>query len=233
MRILLLIALSLLAMNAKAESTWRFESVLGQCKYSEVGNYIWFNDLYPYKLDMSAGCALLAISKVNRNEGNTHLGWRLAYTNMGTANVDAIFPMRDEDQAAGLKLDGSGCAPSGHGCLGHGKGAQKARGFSIGVLIERDAFNLTWDAEGGVFVYEGAFHIDIEPVQPSKLGSMSFDFEGWQATPFIGLSARYGYLMVMYRVYGRIRAAEHGCGGCSGVANGTAYQALIGLSVPF
>ena len=75
--------------------------------------------------------------------------------------------------------------------------------------------------------------MSVQPQAPSNgFAPMNMDWRGYQATPFLGLTARYMDLFVMVRGYSRIRAAEHGCGGCSGVAGKSATQALIGISIP-
>ena len=231
MKLLAALILSILPLTAVAE--WRFEALGGQCSYSKVGNYVWYNEHYQHELDMTGGCALIGVSKVARNQGNLAFGWRIAHVDFGKANTNAVFPMRDDEQISVLP-DGSSCDPiTWSGCIGRGKGQQTARGVSFGLLAERKALGASWEVEGGLFAYEGAWRVHIEPETPSSFHPMTFDWEGYQVTPFIGFGVRYGYAMAMVRAYGRVRAAEHGCGVCSGVANGVGTQWLMGLSVPF
>lgn len=211
----------------------RFEALGGQCEYSYVGNFVWFNAAYPHDLDMTGSCALVAVSEVNGERLRT--GWRLAYVDTGLARTNSVFPMRDEDQAALTYPTGENCdANTGYGCIGRGYGSQNARGLSLGYVAEHDLWRATMGYEVGLFAYYGTWKVHIAPEAPStQEWALDFDWAGWQLTPFVGVSARYGYAMAMVRFYGRLRAAEHGCGWCSGVANGVGTQALLGLSVPF
>lgn len=216
-----------------ASAELRLEVLGGACKFGKVGNYVWYNEHYQHDLDLTSPCGIAAVSSVSRNLGTLHLGWRIAYVNMGKAKTNAVFPMRDDEQISVLP-DGSNCNPiTWNGCIGRGRGAQSAVGFSFGYLAQKDWLGATWDLEGGLFVYEGRWRVDIQPEAPSNFHPVNNDWEGYQVTPFIGMSVRYGYAMAMVRSYGRIKAAEHGCGVCSGVANGTTYQVLMGLSKPF
>ena len=223
----------LLLASASSSAELRFEALGGQCHYSKVGNYVWHNEHYPHELDMRSGCALIGISSVGRNDGNLALGWRIAYVDHGKATTNAVFPMRDDEQISVLP-DGSNCNPiTWNGCIGRGKGQQTARGLSFGVLAERKALGAAWEIEGGLFAYLGSWRVHIEPEAPSNFHPVTYDWEGYQITPFVGFGVRDGYLMGIVRFYGRVRAAEHGCGVCSGVANSVGTQVGIGLSVPF
>lgn len=218
--------------DARAET--RLEALGGECQYTEVGDGIWQNSKYPHALDMRDACALLAVSSITPHAGAMATGWRLAYVTLGKARVDAVFPMVDHEQALPA-FNGAACNSSTmSGCLGHGRGFQSARGLSLGYVLEDTVGPIVLGLDVGAFVYEGTFSIAIER-EPRSTAARWVDFHwtGWQATPYYGANIRYGYLMAMFRVYGRIRAAEHGCGGCSGVANGSGTQVAVGLSVPF
>jgi len=210
----------------------RFEVMGGQCRYGKVGNYVWFNDHYQHALDMTAACSMMGISRLTGSFGWSYLGWRVAYVDFGTARTNAVFPMVDTEQPS--HPGGSNCnAATLSGCLGRGIGEQTARGISAGVIAERDIWGARAGAELGLFVYEGAWRVAITPHPPGNFAPMRFEWDGYQATPFIGATLRYEHGVAMVRAYSRIRAAEHGCGGCSGVAGKMATQALLGISVPF
>lgn len=220
-------------MPGAARAQVRLEVLGGQCQYGKVGNYVWYNEHYEHSLDMTAACSLVGVSRITGAYGYTHLGWRLAYVNMGSARTNAVFPMLDAEQTTVLP-DGSNCnAANWRGCIGRGVGVQTARGISAGFIAERDLWGGRVGAEIGGFLYEGRWRISVAPQAPSQFQGYSEDWRGLQATPYIGVSARYGYAMAMVRSYLRIRAAEHGCVGCSGVAGKTATQTLIGLSITF
>jgi len=210
----------------------RFEALGGQCQYGKVGNYVWFNEHYDHQLDMTSGCGLIAISKVSEGAGRMHLGWRLAYVDMGAARTNAVFPMLDPEQP--FHPSGANCDPvTWQGCIGRGIGVQTARGISAGVVAEFDVWRARLGAELGIFAYEGIWRVTVQPEPPSNFAGYSTEWRGPQATPFLGATARYGYGLLMMRAYSRIRAAEHDCVGCSGVAGKAAVQALIGLTFPF
>ena len=228
-RLLGFMVIILLSTTAQAEL--RFEALGGTCQYTKVGNYIWYNDAYAHRLDMASRCGFFGISSISPVTRTLGHGWRLGYADLGTASTDAIFPMHDSEQP--LHPSGKDCDPiTLHGCLGRGIGAQTAKGFSLGYVAELDFDGSIFGLEAGAFVYEGRWQVKVTS-ESAAFPPMNFDWRGYQATPYAGLTFRYGYLMAMARVYGRIRAAEHGCGGCSGVANGPGTQVLLGLSVPF
>jgi len=217
---------------ALAGEGWRFEALGGQCQYGKVGNYVWYNDHYDHALDLTSGCAMLAFSKITRASGKLRFGYRVAYADLGAARTNAVFPMLDPEQP--FHPNGANCDPTTwKGCIGRGVGEQTARGISFGVIAEFDVKRVVVGAELGIFAYEGSWRVTVQPEPPSNFAGYSVEWRGPQATPFIGATLRYGYGMAMVRALSRIRAAEHGCVGCSGVAGKTAVQALIGLSVPF
>jgi hypothetical protein len=225
--------LTLLYSSPRSAAQVRIEVMGGKCHYGKVGNFVWYNEHYQHSLDMSPACGLVGVSKITGAHGYTHLGWRLAYVDMGSARTNAVFPMLDAEQESVLP-DGSKCnAATWRGCIGRGVGVQTARGISAGLIAERDVGGGRLGAELGMYVYEGRWRVAVAPEAPSQFQGYSEDWHGLQATPYIGATARYGYAMAMVRSYLRIRAAEHGCVGCSGVAGKTATQALVGLSVPF
>jgi len=221
---------------ARAESELHFEALGGRCTYTEVGDGIWFNVKYDYKLDMRAGCSMLAISSMGRNAGSLALGWRVAYVDMGTAHAFGVYPTVEAEQALPA-FDGLSCDPSTmSGCLMRGQVHQSARGFSFGYVAEWTVRGAQLGAEAGGLLYDGEVKIHLNP-EPAgtwpRPGWADLRWRGTQATVYIGATVRYKYLLVSARDYGRIRAAQHGCGHCSGVAGGPLRQMLIGLSVPF
>lgn len=205
-------------------SDWRVEAAAGGCRYTAAGDGIWWNSKYPHDVDMTSGCGMVSISRIVGNKG-----WRLAYIDLGAARSDAVFPMVDSEQAL-PPFDGSHCNKSTYsGCLGRGVGVQRARGLSLGYVVEHGFGKAMLGLEGGAFVYSGSWDVHIT----SEAGTMDFHWQGLQATPYVGFTMRYEYLFSTIRAYGSIKANEHDCGGCSGVTGGPASQALIGVSVPF
>jgi len=238
--LLLLSGLIIISIPAAAAAGMRFEALGGTCRYSEVGNYIWQNDKYEINKSLSSGCGMLAVSSVPRNAGTVAFGWRVAYTELGTASIMGVYPLVDEEQKLPA-FDGAACNPStASGCLGRGYASQSARGVSAGWVGEWRAGPLLVGGELGLYVYDGEFNVTL---YPEPKGARSVDWmsasgthirwRGIQATPFVGVTLRHEYLMAMVRVYGNVRAAEHGCGYCSGLAKGPLTQVLVGLSINF
>ena len=209
----------------------RVEALGGQCEYGKVGHRVWYSENYWHELSMQDGCVFLGLSSVDRGQGRMHFGWRLGYTDLGAARAAGVYPIKNEDEIT----DGRSCdLATGNGCLARGFGYQTARGVTAGGVVEFDAFKgSTIGVELGGFFYYGRWVVDVASYpDTSTFAGQHVDWAGWHATPYIGATFRYGYLMAMARRYERVKAAEHNCEGCSGVAGKEATQFLIGFSVP-
>lgn len=213
----------------------RLEVLAGQCRQDKIANGIWFQEGYPHSMDFSSNCAQVGFSFLTGSRGAWSFGWRFAYVDLGTMRFDSTFTMHDTEAALGL--DGSTCNPVDlTGCLGRGHGEQRSRGLSVGYLTERAIGPVVLGGDAGLFMYDGRFRASINGVGPAgapTFGYVHFDWRGFQVTPYLGATVRYGYLFLQARVYGRVRAAEHGCGGCSGFANGSARTLQAGLHSTF
>ena len=233
-RLLVIVFVLLFSMPAQAQEQPRAELLAGQCRQKPIGSGIWYVDGYPHELTMTSNCGLLSASTILLNGMKYDFGLRVALVQLGTIRVNSVFPMREDENAA--HPSGTNCNPADNlsGCVGHGFGKQSAQGLSLGAIIERSVNSWTFGAEAGGFVYYGEFSTTIHASQAgTAFQTMHLNWGGWQITPYIGVNVRYGWAMLMLRDYGRIRAAEHGCGGCSGFAQNHAIQALAGFSVPF
>lgn len=230
-----------LAWPLKARAEWqpniaggRLEVTAGQCKQDKIGNGIWYQDYYDHKLDMRAGCESVAVSWITgRNDKGWAFGWRLAYVDLGALRVHSTFAMRDDEQH--LHPDGTNCDPvTFSGCIGTAHGEQRSRGISAGYLAEHELGPVTLGGEAGLFMYDGRFRVGIDGHGAlSNSGRIYFDWRGFQVTPFAGATLQRGNLFVRARIYAKVRAAEHSCGGCSGFANGSARELHAGLSIKF
>lgn len=226
---LLLLALAALS-SAPAKADERAELLAGGCQFAPVGEGVWWQSGYQHELDMSSGCGLAAVSWIEQGRG-----WRLSFVNLGTARFRSVFAMRDEDAA--LVPDGSRCNPQTYAlCVGQGAGSQTARGVGLGRVYEAElGRGVVGGLELGALLYEGSFAVDVEPHPGSNFARqdwMVMRWSGLELAPFAGASVRYGYFMAEARLYGRIKAREHGCGICSGVAGGLVPQVLVGVSFP-
>ena len=233
----LLFTFVLVSINAQAAEAPRFEAGLGQCKYGAEGNGIWYVEQYPHTLDMTAGCGQLGVSRIERRFGRTGIGWRFAYVDLGVAHVDAVFPMRDEEHYLPV-MSGAGCdSVSLFGCLGNGMATQRARGLSLGIIAEHPIGPVNVGLDGGVFVYEGVFKVDIDAHPPGSWPAPAWahgiEWKGWRGTPYIGLTAQWAVLQISVRSYYAVHAREPGCAYCTGVASRSAQQAIVGITLPF
>ena len=162
-------------------------------------------------------------------------GLRVGYVDLGRVHVRAIWWMRDEDFHR--KPDGHSCDPvTMKDCLGRGALWQRVKGFTLGGLLERELIpHLRVGGEGGLYVYEGSFQVSVQPFPHPHTyqGGTSKVFSGWQLSPYLGLTVNSGYFMLAARRYFVIRAAEHGCGGCSGPTRGEVDMVYAGLQAHF
>jgi hypothetical protein len=216
------------------EKRWRLEALAGQCQAEPIGEGAWHSQYYPYELHLRSRCYQLSVSEITGQWHGWDTGLRLGYVDLGTMGLNALWWMRDEDFDS--RPDGMSCNPTTmQDCLGYGSLRQRVKGFALGGLLERDAMRyLRIGLEGGVFIYEGSFHVRAEPYpHPDTFTGWTGSYSGWQLSPYVGATINAGYLMISARVYTVVRAAEHGCGGCSGPTKGPATQITAGVSIPF
>ena len=231
-RIAALIAAAVLcAAPARADEPLRFEAQAGVCEHGRAGSGIWWNAAYPTEIDLRSACWSLGVSQVPWRAQGWSLGWRADYVDLGRYQADNVFALRDDEQFSGVTGEDCDLA-TGRGCLGRGRINGRTRGVSIGALAEHSAGALVLGAEAGVFLYYNWFAVAVtsypqdQPLAAMKWGDI-------QATPYAGITARYGVLIATGRVYGNVVAAEHNCPGCSGITHGPAWQVMIGLNGAF
>ena len=215
----------------------RLEVLGGQCQAEELGNGSWHHEYYPFELNLRSRCFQVSISELTGNWRGWDTGLRLGYVDLGSMRLNAVWWLRDEDLAG--RPDGMSCTLGIDGnpknCLANGSIQQRVKGLAFGGLLERDvARHLRIGFEGGLMLYEGAFDMWVKPYpHPDTYRGWSGHFDGLQLTPYFGATLNSGPFMLSARVYTLIRAAEHGCGGCSGPTKGPATQITAGLSLPF
>jgi len=243
--------ITILYSSPRAAAEPRFEVLVGSCDQTRSEKGSWWNDNYHTSIDLTTRCGQIGVSdtpwKARLFNSTWSAGWRLAYVDLGTIHTDSVMAMRDEDQFQ--NPNGSQCDPATNAnCLMLTTGGGRAQGVSIGGLLEH-AFGgfadpaeprsgLVFGAEAGLFVYHNSFNIDIEPVQANGGDApdihMNWDMaKGWLATPYVGANLRFVDLFVAGRIYQRVTAHKIGCGGCSGITKGPAYQLNVGISIPF
>lgn len=210
----------------------RLEFLGGRCQQDAVGDGIWYHSAFPHTLDTTSTCYAAGASAITATHGPWAFGVRMHYVDLGKITAAGVYPMNDHEFAA--PPSGRHCDPRTFtGCLGEGTGTQQAYGVSLGALVERGVgAGITLGAEAGAYVYHGTWAITVQPHGASQFPPVQVHWKGLEVTPYLGLTAQWGYLMAMGRVYTRIWANEHNCGHCTGFAYGPAYQLLAGVSIP-
>lgn len=212
----------------------RFEALGGQCKQTRDDRGVWWNDHYATNVDLTAACYQLGVSQTPWKWRGLDLGWRLAYVNLGPIKTDSVMASRDDEQMGPIMDGKTNCwRPSGNGCLWRTIGGGRARGVSFGGVAEKKVNGFVYGAEAGLFAYHNHFTIDIY-WHPSGDHFEKWDrARGWLVHPYWGLNLRRDWLFVAVRQYTKLTAHKSGCqGGCSGVANGPAWQVNAGISIP-
>ena len=243
--------LTVLYSSPRAAAEPRFEVLVGSCEYTRGEKGSWWNDYYPTSIDLTTKCGQIGVSdtpwKARLFDSTWNAGWRLAYVDLGLIHTDSVMAMRDVDQFS--NPDGSQCDPTTNAnCLMRTTGGGRAQGISIGGLLEHSIGDfadradphsgLVFGAEAGFFLYHNGFDIDIE-AHPAAGGqastiATSWDLaDGWLATTYLGANLRFADLFIAGRIYQRVTAHKTGCGGCSGITKGPAYQLNVGISLPF
>jgi hypothetical protein len=229
MRKLLLFPLLLLLVTSSAHAEWRFETLGGQCQYKLAGDGIWWNSGYSHGIDLTHSCTQFGFLHL-KESGAYWTGWRVDYVNLGSVNFASIFPMVDGEQFT-VQPDGSHCNHQTHsGCIGNSHGWQSTEGLSLGAVMEDRNYAVAFGMEGGIYAYYGKFHYSVST---PYMHHGEDTFGGWRASPYLGVSARYGYIEAQVRAYMGIKTHTPGCGDCTGITKGPVMQASIGLSVPF
>jgi hypothetical protein len=231
-RIAALIAIAALAAApAQADEPLRFEVQAGVCEHGQAGRGIWWNDAYPTEIDLRSACWQIGVSQTPWHARGWSIGWRADYVDLGRYQADNVFARYDDEQFSGVT--GEDCdLTTGRGCLGRGRINGHTRGVSLGALAEHSAGALVLGVEAGAFLYYNRFAVAVTSYpQDQPLAAMTWG--DIQATPYAGITARYGVLSATGRIYGNVVASEHNCAGCSGITHGPAWQAMIGLQAAF
>lgn len=208
----------------------RFEALGGACKQTRDDKGVWWNDAYETNVDLSTGCYQLGVSQTPWKWRGLDLGWRVAYVNFGAISTNSVMAARDEDQPH--NPDGSDCDKSTvANCVIRTIGGGTAQGVSFGGVAEKALVDLTLGAEAGLFLYHNHFTLDIYWQDGSYMQRWDHA-RGWLLHPYLGLNLRHKWLVASVRQYTKLTAHKSDCGGCSGIANGPAWQVSLGLSVP-
>ena len=210
----------------------RLEAQVGQCEYGKTAIGGWWNDAYPTNIDLKSSCWQLGASRIERNYWWGNLGWRVAYVDLGRYKADNQFAVRDDQQFT--SFDPSECdRKTLKNCVGRGKMNGRARGVTFTAITEQKWDPMTFGLEAGAFIYYNRFDVAVYPIYEGDFGVTPNAWGDWWITPVIGLTANYKYLFATLRTYLDVKAHERGCQGCSGITEGPAWQATLGVQVSF
>ena len=227
----LLLILLLFSIQAFAEPL-RFEAQVGQCEQGQAGKGIWWNDAYPTNIDLKSSCWQLGASRIERNYWWGNLGWRAAYVDLGRYHADNQFAMRDDQQFTSFEADDCN-KKTMKNCVGRGKINGRTRGVSLTAVTEQTWGEMRYGLEAGAYIYYNRFDVTVVPVHKYDFKPVSYAWGDWLVTPVVGLTGSYKYLFATLRTYFDVKAHENGCQGCSGITDGPAWQATLGVQVPF
>ena len=213
---------------AQAEG-WRLEALGGRCNQTLTGDGVWWNSAYPNNAETATTCFQIGVSRIETTYRSWDIGWRMAYVDFGTLRWKASYPLLDSEQHT-VNPSGENCNRTTYqGCVGKGDHKQTTKGVSLGMIGEHNFGPFRLGGDVGMYVYRSRFSARIGIDQDGG----AFEFDGLGISPYLGLTGRYGWLMVTGRYYNEIKAHQSGCGDCSGVTNGPATQFLAGFSIPF
>ena len=216
---------------ARGAEPLRVEAGAGQCQYGQAGKGIWWNDAYPTDIDLRTTCWQLGVSRIEGQWRGLDLGWRAAYVDLGKYQADNQFALRDDEQF--IMFDAATCVvATGHHCTGRGVMSGRTRGITLSGLTEKRVGDFTLGLEAGALIYHSRFDVTVTPTSGDGAWSSRMVWGGPGITPLIGATAHYGPLFASVRGYADVKAHEPKCQGCSGITDGLAWQAVVGIQVP-
>lgn len=224
------LALFLLVPAAYGAEPLRFEAAAGVCQYGQAGKGIWWNDAYPTAINLRTACWSVGASQVRGQWHGVDLGWRAAYTDLGKYKADNQFALLDTEQFT--VFDPSTCNPAtGSHCTGRGVMGGRTRGIALSGLAERRLGPAALGVEAGALLYYSRFDVAVYSTSGPNTGAhlVNLNWGGPGITPFMGLTASYGALFGTIRAYADVKAHEPKCQGCSGITDGLAWQATLGV----
>ncbi len=186
---------------------------VGRCKLGLSERGSWWNDSYQTSIDLYGNCWELGFRKDWFRVGYLDLGGGGRFVNTMAA--------RDVDQLQ--SPDGSNCNSSTlEGCIGRAVGKSHTYGITLGGVKDWGFLS----TELGVFAYRSGVKISWQ----DQLGNKAYyDWAGYSATPYVGLGVTGKHWEVSARAFGDVKAHENGCGGCTGIAQGSAFSLMLRL----
>lgn len=222
-----------MAAFSNAEPTTRVEILGGSCQhrfapdsswsYREWGNY-------ETNMDLSPKCYQLGVSYLPFQLKGWDWGFRAAYVDLGRIDADNTFPVNEPEYFRAKETKTPVNSPTERF-----QGTGGARGLTLGLATERKVGPLHVGPEGGLALLYSRWHVESPDVVAILNGCRS-DWacaDGWKATAYVGLTARYGWLMVSARRYLNVRASQAQDNPLYiGPTTGPVDAVMVGLSIP-
>lgn len=238
LRYVLFIA-ALLAGSAHAEGL-RIEALGGNCQYGKGQDGQWRKDNYATEFHLTTRCGSLGASQALWPTPAGMLGWRAAYVDFGTAKANTFVPARDDE--ANSFPSGQQCnQQTFSGCVGQYKQWGRARGLTLGALLEGKTGYGTFGIEGGMFRYTSYWRVQGIVPGPGTCSSCSspetFDWNGAKGvhyTWYVGFTYEFHGLFVQLRRYNSGYASQSSKTNSPldiGAIAGPMYSAMIGIQL--
>lgn len=212
----------------------RFEAMGGTCQHRLAQDASWsYREWGNYETNMNIkpACYQLGVSWMPKWGGETRLGLRISYVDLGKITADNTFP-QDEKAYFQAKESGTPVNSTTSRFQGHGG----TRGITYGLASEFPVGPLQVGPEAGaawLFSRWKAFFPDKEE-ERSGCGIGWSCADGWHATMYVGATVRYEWLMFSYRRYFNAHASKASENPLFiGPTTGPVDQFVVGLSIPF
>jgi hypothetical protein len=196
-------------------SDLRYEASIGQCKYGKAQDGTWWKDGYQTETDLKTNCGSVGISQMVFDLPHASaLGWRASYVDFGIARAHTFVPVRD-DQANDFP-SGANCDVTNNfsGCVGEYRQSGKARGFTLGPVLEKRFNAITVGIESGLYYYYSYWAVDATIPGPGTCPTcapMPWSWDGargWHTTWYVGAQVEYEGLFLRARRFNATYASQ-------------------------
>lgn len=172
----------------------------GVAHYNARGNGMWYQEGFPYKLDLNAPVVEAGLAGNVLDRGRFGLDWHATYVYMGDARSDAVATSDENYNAAARGCRGTCDFQSRF--VGHG-GLQGLR-FTLEPTYTYNRWR--FGIEAGVFVYRPRWHVTVynRPAETDYETTHAFQVAGdtsIRVTPVIGASIGRGNVSLAYLYY--------------------------------
>lgn len=240
MKALVAAALATLAISAHAEGGLRLEGGAGACRYGKAQDGTWWKNGYPTETKLDTNCLSAGLSWAPFPTPGGRLGLRVALHDFGTAKADTFVPARDAD--ANHYPTGAACDQTTFkDCVGHYQQWGRARGISIGPLIEKDTALATVGFEAGALFYSSYWRVNGTIPGPGTCPTCTqppFQFDwngaaGHHTTWYLGGTLEHRGLFLRIRWYRSMSASQAQLNPENiGLISGPLSEVMLGFQLP-